>query len=78
MKFGFIRQAVSEKKMFESNGHVYAYSPGSRADSPLRSKFFQKHKSSVTLVIRCNFYPLNDFVTFFPLQTHRRPNLTLA
>ena len=37
---------------------------GQTAPTPLGSKSFQKHKSSVNLVIFCKSYPLNDFVTF--------------
>ena len=33
--------------------------------SPLAAKSFQKHKSHVNLVIYCEFFPLNDFVTVF-------------
>ena len=41
-----IGQAVSQKKMFENNGHVHVYSPGEVPDNPVGSKCFQKHKSS--------------------------------
>ena len=37
MKFG---QVVSEKKMFENNGHIHVYSPWAGADNPLESFFF--------------------------------------
>ena len=40
-------------------------------------KFVSKHKHSVNLVVYCIFTLLNDFVTDFPIQTHRRLNLTL-
>ena len=30
-----IGQAVSEKKVFENNGHIHVYSPGAEADTPL-------------------------------------------
>ena len=33
MKFALIGQAVSEK-MFENNGHIQVYSPGTGADNP--------------------------------------------
>ena len=35
-----IDQAVSEKKMFEHNGYVYVYSPGTGEDNPLGSNSF--------------------------------------
>ena len=74
MKFGFFGQPVS-KKMFENNGH--AYSPGAGADNPLESFYFNKHNYSVNLVLCCKFSLLNNFVIVFPIQTYRRPNLTL-
>ena len=63
--------------MIENNGHVHLFSTGTESGSPLGSQFFQKHKSSVNLVICCKFYPLNDFVTFLPIQAHKRPNFIL-
>ena len=30
-------QLVSEKKMFENNGYIHVYSPGTGADNPLKS-----------------------------------------
>ena len=30
----------------------------------------QTHKSSTNLVIQCKCFPLNDFVTIYPIQTH--------
>ena len=41
------------------------------------SKYFLKNKASVNLFIYCKFYPLNDLVTVFPIQTYRRTNLFL-
>ena len=43
--------------MFQNNGHIHVYSPGAGADNPLGSKFFQKYKSSLNLVISCKFFP---------------------
>ena len=37
--------------MFKNNGHIHVNRPGTVADNPLRSKSFQKYKSSVNLVI---------------------------
>ena len=37
-----ISHAVSEKKMFENNGHIHVYSPGAGADNHLGSKSFSK------------------------------------
>ena len=50
-----IGQAVSDKKMFENNGHIHAYSPEAGTDNSLGSKLFHKHKSSINLVICCKF-----------------------
>ena len=68
-----IGQAVSERKVFENNCYVHVYSPWAGADNSLGSNLLQKHKFSVNLVICCKFIPLNDFVTVFSIQTHRRP-----
>ena len=46
---------------------IHAYSPRAGADNPLGSEFLYKHKLFVTLVIRCKFLPLNDFLTVFPI-----------
>ena len=63
--------------MFVYYGHVHVYSPGARADNPLRTKFFHKHKYSVYLPISCKFCPSNHILTNFPIQMHGRPKLTL-
>ena len=40
--------------------------------------FFLKHKSSVQFCYLLGvFSPVNDFAKVFPIQMHRRPNLTL-
>ena len=56
---------------------IHVYRSGAGADNPLRSEFLYKHKLFVTLVICCKFLPLNDFATVFPIEKHKRPNLTL-
>ena len=54
---------------------MYMYvAPGQGTDNPMGSKCFQKHKSYVNMVI-CWFFPLNDFVTVFPIQIHMQPDL---
>ena len=35
IKFGFDRLAVFDKKIFDNNGHIFVYSPGTVADNPL-------------------------------------------
>ena len=45
--------------------------------TPWEHFFCQKHKFSIKLVIYCKFFPINDFIKVFPIQTHIRPNLTL-
>ena len=58
----FFGKAVLEKRIFENGGHIHVYNHGSGADNPL-----------------CFMFSLsNDFVTFFPIQTYMRPNLTLS
>ena len=57
---------------------TYVYiDPGQGQTAPGDQNLLKKHQASVSLVIGCKFYPLNDFVTVFPIQTHRRQNLTL-
>ena len=34
-----IGQAVSEKKMFENNGHIHVFSPGAGTDNPKGNLF---------------------------------------
>ena len=60
IKFGFIGQAVSEKKMFEYYGNIHAYCPGVGAYEPLESLVFQNNLYSVLLLIFFKFFPLND------------------
>ena len=59
---------ISEKKVFENNGHIHAYCPLAGADNPLGHLKKKHYKSSVM------FDPNNYFVTVFPFQTHRQPN----
>ena len=40
MKFGIGWPSGSEKLMFEHNGYIHVYSPGTGADNPLRSNIF--------------------------------------
>ena len=49
------------------------------ADNPLGSEFLCTGKliPDVTLVICRKLLPLNDFLTVFPIQKHKGPNLTL-
>ena len=68
---------VLSEEMFEIMVILYVYSPGAGVDNPLGTFFCQKHKCSIKLVIYCKFFPINDFIKVFPIQTHIRPNLTL-
>ena len=63
--------------MLESNGHIHVFSPGAGADNPLGSVCFSLTVFLVNIVHCCNFSPLNDFVTVFPIQMYRQPNLIL-
>ena len=82
--FAFLRtpligQAVSERrylKILVIYEHVYSSATG--ADNPLEANYFFKNiKSSVNLVICSKFFPLNDFLTVFPIRRHVQPNLAL-
>ena len=66
MTFGFDCPAVSERKMFENNGHVHVFSSRVGADNVIGSNVLQTHKS-VNLVMCCKFLPLNYFVTVFSI-----------
>ena len=63
--------------MFENNGHIHVFSPRAGADNPPELIVFHKNNYSVNLVICCKFSPLINFVTVFPIQTYKIPNLTL-
>ena len=58
-----IGQAASEEKIFEYYRNIEVSCPGMEIDVPLVSISFQNH--------------LNDILTVFPIQMHRRPMLTL-
>ena len=60
---------VSEKMMFENNGHIHVYYPDLGADS---LPGIQKNVS-VNLVVCCKIFLINFFVTVFHIQTYRRP-----
>ena len=68
-------QVVSEK-MFENNGHMQIYSPGPEQITTW-DLFFTNINLLSIWSFAASFPPLNDFVTVFPIQTQRRPNLTL-
>ena len=82
MKFGDVSEKMFENNIFENdmfgknNINIHVYSPGTGVDDPL-GYFFHKHNYSVNLILCCNFYPLNNFGTLFPIQTYRPPNLSL-
>ena len=59
--------------MFHYYGNIHVYSPGAGADNPPGAKIFH----SVHLPIPSKFYPLNSILSFFPIQMHWRPKLTL-
>ena len=63
--------------MFENNGYVHVFSPGAGADNPLGSIFFINSIIQLIYSSAASFPPLNDFVTIFPIQMYKRPNLTL-
>ena len=49
------------------NDFKHVYSSGAGADNPLGTEFLCKHIPHVTLVICCKFFPLNYFLTVFPI-----------
>ena len=55
---------ASFKKISLKSDFIHNFScfyPGAGADKPLESEFLYKHKPFVTLVICCQFLPLNAF-----------------
>ena len=75
IKLNLIGQVVSEK--FEIIGHIHVYSTGQGQTTPWGNKNY-KYKCSVNWSFAASFSTsFNDFVTVFPNQIHRRPNLTL-
>ena len=63
MKLALIGQAVL--KIIKNNGHENVYSPWQGQTVPWVKIFFININC---LFICCKFYPLNDFVTFFPFN----------
>ena len=61
-----ISQAVSEKKMFEKNGNVHVYSPGTGADNPLGSISFHLQYYSVNIVLCCKLSSIKRLCNSFP------------
>ena len=78
MNFGFDWPSSFREKCSKIMVMYMYIAPGQGQTAPWSQFVFQKHKSSINLVICCKFYPLNDFVTVFPIQTYRQPNMTLA
>ena len=72
-RFGFAWPSDLREK-----NHLHVFSTGAKTDNSLWSVVFHEHKSFVNLVIFSKVvFPLNDFVSVFSIQAHRRPNLTL-
>ena len=61
----FIGQAVSDMEEVFETKVTYMFITQGKADSPRWISFMK--------IIS----PLNEFVTVFPIQMHRRPNLTI-
>ena len=60
-----------------NNGHRHVSSPGKGVDNRLGEIVFHKNNYSVNLVLCCKFFTLNDYISVFPIQAYRRPNVTL-
>ena len=63
--------------MFENNDYIHVNSPGQGQTTPWGQIFFINSIIQSIKSFAASFPPLNDFVTVFPIQTYRRPNLTL-
>ena len=64
--------------MFENNGHIHVYSPGTDNTLGQLFVFFFKKFKSFNLVICCKFFPFDYYVTVFLVQKRMRPDLTLS
>ena len=73
INFGFHWPSGFRGKDFENNCNTHVYTGSHKQAIPMGPIIFQKH-TSVNLV---KYFPLNEYVTVFPIQMHRRPNLTL-
>ena len=60
-----------EKKIFENGGHVHVYSPTTVVKYFSLTNLFSQFSPSLLEST------LNDFLTDSPIQTFRRPNLSL-
>ena len=77
MKFGIDWLRCFREKMFDNYGYIHVYSPGTGGDNPLRSIFFFNSIIQSIVSFAVSFSSFNDFVTVFPIQSYKRPNLTL-
>ena len=58
---------------------MYMYiAPGQGQTTPWQQIFFINSILQLIKSFAARFPPLNDFVTVFPIQTHRRPKIDLA
>ena len=83
IKFGFDWPCDFKKEMFKNNGHMHVYSPGAGARHPpwghfFLSFFFKTINLLLIWSIAPRYFSINYFRIVFPIQTYRRPNLTLT
>ena len=57
---------------------IYTYIAPGQGQTTSWVKLFFENINLLSLVICYKVFPLNNFLTLFPIQTHRRPNLTLS
>ena len=67
MKFGFDWPSGFREDVC-NYGHIHVNNLGTGADNPMESKYFHKHKSTVSVVFCYTFSPLNDIVTVLPFN----------
>ena len=75
-KIDFIGKVVSEKDMFENNGHIHVCSPWTGARQPIGIIVFLRiYYYSVNLLICCKFFSnLLLCNSCFSIQMHMQPN----
>ena len=69
-------QAVSEENMFEYYNDIHVFSPGAGANNSWGPMFF----ININIIPICSFkvnFLQDDIFSFFSIQMHWRPTLTL-
>ena len=74
IKFGSDRPSHFREDYY---GHIHVYSLGARADKPLGTNCFHKHKIFRPFAHFVQVLPFKSYFNNFPIQMHELPMLTL-